>query len=96
MQGAESFYKELQGDIEALKSNSSEVWHRLKTDERRMDHLDRCISTVEDHVKENHETVSEWFADLTARSSPEIPREIVNSIQEVINDSSPGGLLLTG
>ena len=34
--------------------------------------------------------MSEWFADLTAWSSPEILREIVNSIQEVINDSSPG------
>ena len=90
MQGAESFYKELQGDIEALKSNSSEVWNRLKADERRMDKLDKSISTVENHVKENLETVSEWFADLTARSSPKIPREIVNSIQEIINDSSPG------
>ena len=84
MQGAESFYKELQGDIEALKSNSSEVWQRLKTDERRMDKLDRSISIVEDRVKENLETVSEWFTDLTARPSPEIPREIVNSLQEII------------
>ena len=90
MQGAESFYKELQEDIEALKSNRNEVWSRLKTDERRMDKLDESISTVEKRVKENLETVSEWFADLTARSSPEIPREIVNSIQEIINDSSPG------
>ena len=90
MQGAESFYRELEGDIEALKSNNSEVWNRLKTDERRMNKLDRSIFTVENRVKENLETVSEWFADLTARSSPEIPREIVNSIQEIINDSSPG------
>ena len=89
MQGAESFYKELQEDIEVLKSNSDDVWSRLKTDERRMDKLDESISTVERSVKENLETVSEWFADLTARSSPEIPREIMNSIQEVINDSSP-------
>ena len=67
MQGAESFYKELQEDIEVLKSNSDEVWSRLKTDERRMDKLDESISTVEKSVKENLETVSEWFADLTAR-----------------------------
>ena len=63
------------------KPNSSEVWQRLKTDERRMDKLDRSISIVEDRVKENLETVSEWFTDLTARHSPEIPREIVNSLQ---------------
>ena len=79
MQGAESFYKELQGDVEALKSNSSEVWERLKTDERRMDKLDRSVSLIEERVKENLERVNEWINDITARPSPEIPREIVNS-----------------
>ena len=63
MQGAESFSKELHGDVKALKSNSSEVWQRLRTDERRMDKLDRGISMVEDCVKENLETVSEWSRD---------------------------------
>ena len=92
MQGAESFYKELQGDIEALKSNSSEVWNRLKADERRMDKLDKSISTVENHVKENLETVSEWFADLTGQSSPEIPRDPYRRLLTIV----PPGLLLTG
>ena len=41
-------------------------------------------------MAENLETVQEWFVDLTAESSTEIPREIINSIQDVINDSSPG------
>ena len=86
MQGAESMYKELQGSVEDLKSNSSEVWQRLETDERRLDNLDKIISKVEDSIAENLEIVR----DLTAQSSPEIPREIVNSIQEVIKDRSPG------
>ena len=86
MQGAESMYKELQGSVEDLKSNSSEVWQRLETDERRLDNLDKIISKVEDSIAENLEIVQ----DLTAQSSPEIPREIVNSIQEVIKDRSPG------
>ena len=74
LQGAESFYEDLQGDIKALKSNSSEVWQRLRTDEIRMDNLDRSISSIEDRVKENLETVNEWFADLTARpNQSEIP-----------------------
>ena len=90
MQGAKSLYKEFQENVEDLKSNSSEVWQRFGTDERRLDNLDKIISKVEDSVAENLETVQEWFVDLTARSSPEIPREIVDSIQEVINDSSPG------
>ena len=90
MQGAEALYRELQENIEDLKSNSSEVWQRLAMDERRLDTLDNAISTVEYKVEKNLETVREWFVDLTAQSSPEIPREIVNSIQNVINNSSPG------
>ena len=74
----------------SLKSNSSEVWKRLKTDELRLDNLDGIISRVESKVAENLETVQEWFVDLTSRSSTEIPREIINSIQDVINDSSLG------
>ena len=90
MQGAESMYQELQGNVENLKSNSSEVWQRLELDERRLDKLDRMISRVEDSIADNLEIVREWCVDLTAQSSSEIPREIVNSIQDVINNSSPG------
>ena len=89
MQSAESSYRELQEDVEKLKSNNSEVWQRLKTDEVRLNQLDNIVSRVENKVAENLEIVQEWFVDLTSRSSTEIPREIINSIQEVINDSSP-------
>ena len=90
LQNVEASYRELQEDVESLKSNSSEVWQRLKTDELRLDNLDGIISRVESKVAENLETVQGWFVDLTSRSSTEIPREIINSIQDVINDSSPG------
>ena len=90
VQGAESVYKDLQRDIEALKSKSTEVWQRLRTDELRMDNLDRSMSSLEDKVKENLETVNELYAEHLARpNQSEIPREIVNSLQEVINDSAP-------
>ena len=74
MQSAEALYRELQEDVEGLKSNSSEVWERLKTDEVRLDNLDKIISRVESKVAENLETVQEWFVDLTSRPSTEIPR----------------------
>ena len=74
MQSAEASYRELQEDVESLKSNSSEVWHRLKTDEVRLDNLDKIVSRVENKVAENLETVQEWFVDLTSRPSTEIPR----------------------
>ena len=91
LQGAESVYEDLQGDIEVLKSNSTEVWQRLKTDETRMNNLDRFVSRVDAKVNGNFEIVNEWFADLVARpNQTEIPRKIVNSLREIINDSSPG------
>ena len=34
--------------------------------------------------------IQEWFLDMTAWATPDIPAEIINSIQEVITDSSPG------
>ena len=50
MQGAKSMYLKLQGSVEDLKSNSSEVWQTLESDERRLDKLDRMISRVEDSI----------------------------------------------
>ena len=35
LQGAEAMYHDLQEDVEVLKSNSSEVWERLKIDEQK-------------------------------------------------------------
>ena len=91
LQGAESVYQDLQGDIEALKSNSAEVWERLKIDEARMDNLDRFVTRVDNKVNGNFETVNKWFADLVARpNQTEIPREIVDSLREIINDSFTG------
>ena len=91
LQGAESVYEDLQGDVESLKTNSEEVWERLKIDEARMNNLDRFIARIDDKVNGNFETVNEWFADLTARpNQTEIPREIVDSLREIINNSSLG------
>ena len=49
------------------------------------------MTRVDNKVNGNFETVNEWFADLAARpNQTEIPREIVDSLREIINDSSPG------
>ena len=53
--------------------------------------MDRFVTRVDTKVNGNFERVNEWFANLVARpSQTEIPREIVNSLREIINDSSPG------
>ena len=80
VQGAESMYKALMGDVEDLKSNSDEVWQRLES----------SIDKLDFKLDEKMELIQEWFMDITARPTPEVPVEIVNSIQEVIKDSAPG------
>ena len=90
IQGAEGMYKLAMESIEDLKSNSSEVWRRLMKDEKRLDRLETEIDRVETKFNDKMSTVQEWFVDLTARPISEVPREIINSIQEVINDSAPG------
>ena len=90
LQKTETSNRELLEEMSSLKSSYNEISQRLDTDGIRMDNLDRIISRVESKVAENLETVQDWFIDLTAQPSAEIPKEIVNSLHDVINDSAPG------
>ena len=90
LQKTETSNRELLEEMSNLKSSYNEISQRLNTDGKRMDNLDRIISRVENKVAENLETVQDWFIDLTAQPSTEIPRGIVESLQDVINDSTPG------
>ena len=90
LQKSETSNRELLKEMRKLRSSCNEIYQRLDTDSLRMDNLDRTISRVENKVAENLETVQDWFIDLRAQPSTEIPREILESLQEVINDSAPG------
>ena len=90
VQGAEVVYTRTLETLEDLKSNGDEVWRRLMTDESRLDRLDSEIERIELMVNDKMSMIHEWFADLTDRPISEVPREIINSIQEIINDSAPG------
>ena len=90
LQNTETSNRELLQEVNSLKCSYNEISQRLDTDGVRMDNLDRIISRVESKVAKNLETVQDWFKDLTAQPSVEIPKEVVNSLQDVINDSAPG------
>ena len=90
LQNTETSHQELLQEVDSLKCSYTEISQRLDTDGLRLDNFDRIISRVESKVAENLETVQDWFIDLTAQPSAEIPKEIVNSLQDVINDSAPG------
>lgn len=90
LQGAEVMFQNLQEEIDVLKSNSSEVWERLKMDEQRLSKLESSITRLDMKLDDKVEMIQEWFVDMWTMAMPDIPVEIINSIQEVITDSSPG------
>ena len=90
LEKAETSKRELLEEMSNLKFCYNEVSQRLDTDGIRMDNLDKIISRLENKVDDNLETVQDWFIHLTAQPSTEVPREIVETLQDVINDSAPG------
>ena len=55
VQGAESMYRALQGDVEDLKFNSDEVWQRLMSDEQRLNKLESSIDKLDAKLDEKME-----------------------------------------
>ena len=55
VQGAESMYRALQGDVEDLKFNSDEVWQRLMSDEQRLNKLESSIDKLDVKLDEKME-----------------------------------------
>ena len=58
-------------------------------DEQRLCKLESSVDKLYSKLDEKVEMIQEWFVDMTARATPDIPAEIINSTQEVITDSSP-------
>ena len=90
LEKTETSNRELLEEMTSLKYCYNEVSQRLDTDGIQMNNLDKIISRLENKVDDNLETVQDWFVHLTAQSSTEVPREIVETLQDVINDSAPG------
>ena len=90
LHGAEAMFQELREDVDVLKSNTSEVWEKLKMDEQRLSQIESSVLQVDEKLDRKVEMIQDWFVDMSTRATPEVPPEIVNSIREVIADSSPG------
>ena len=59
-------------------------------DEQRLNKLESSINRLDTKLDEKVEMIQEWFAHMSSQVSTDVPAELVNSIQEVIADSSPG------
>ena len=93
LQSAQNSFQRIEGDLDILKSNQREVWRRLKVDERRLEGLGKEMASLGDKLDDKVEMIREWFIDLTAKTTSEVPKEIVDSLLEVIRDTSPGVIM---
>ena len=89
LEKTETSNRELLEEMTNLKCCYNEVSQRLDTDGLRMDNLDKIISRLENKVDDNLKNVQDWFVHLTTQPTTEVPREIVETLQDVINDSAP-------
>ena len=73
-----------------LQSSNSKAWERLELDNQRMDRLESSVTGLDIKLDEKVEMIQEWFVHLSSQVPTDVPAEIINSIQEVIADTSPG------
>ena len=88
--GAEAMYLELQDKIGILETSNSKIWERLDLEDQRFDRLEASVNRLDAKLDEKVEMIQEWFVHMSAQVHTDVPAELVNSIQEVIADSSPG------
>ena len=88
--GAEAMYLELQDKIGILENSNSKIWEKLDLEDQRFDRLEARVHSLDTKLDEKVEMIQDWFVHILAQVHKDVPAELVNSIQEVIADSSPG------
>ena len=90
VQGAEAMYLELQDKIGILETSNSKVWERLDLEDQKFDRLECSVNRLDAKLDEKVEMIQEWFMHMSSQVPTDVSVELVNSIQEVIADSSLG------
>ena len=88
--GAEAMYLELQDKIGILENSYTKLWEKLELEDQRFDRLETSVQGLDIKLDEKVEMIQDWFVHISTQVHTEVPTELVNSIQEVIADSSPG------
>ena len=76
--------------IGELDKTLNEIKSRIDQQDTRYSTLDVAICTLRTAINDRVNQVETWFNDIRAMNSSDVPKEIVDSIQEVILDSAPG------
>ncbi len=73
-----------------MQTANAKVWERLDQEDQRFVRLETSVHKLDAKLDEKMEMVQDWFVHISDQVHTEVPVEMVNSIQEVIADSSPG------
>jgi len=67
LHGAEAMFQDLREDVDVLKSNTSEVWEKLKMDEQRLSQIESCVLQLDEKLDNKVEMIQDWFVDMSTR-----------------------------
>ena len=84
---AKSIFSDLSKDLDAVSSTTKT---RLDKVEQRCHSVEKSLISLDKVVHDKFSKVQQWIDDLSPQIDTPVSREIVNSIQEVINDNAPG------
>ena len=87
---AKSIFSDFKKDLDAIRNVSSTTKTRLDKVEYGCHGIEKDLNSLDKVVHDKFSKVQQWIDDLSPQIDTPVSREIVNSLQEVINDSAPG------
>ena len=90
VESAKVLFQGLSIEFSSIKRVMSSHKDTLEKIDQRCSYLEIGLDNVRKDMNDKFSTFQQWFDDMRHQSDAPVPREIVNSIQEVINDSAPG------
>lgn len=90
VESAKVLFQGLSIEFSSIKRVMSSHKDTLEKIDQRCSYLELGLDNVRKDMNDKFSTFQQWFDDMRHQSDAPVPREIVNSIQEVINDSAPG------
>ena len=90
LEGAKILFQNLSVEFSSVKEAVSSNNSALESLDQRCTYLELGLSNARRDINDRFSTVQSWIDDLRPQSDAPVPKEIVDSIQEVISDSAPG------
>ena len=91
IQAREHVLKGIQEELNVLSCNVNNISLRVDRTEQGLERFEGKLIRLETTVEQNMLRVQDWFVEISTKTpSSEVPEELINTLREVINNSSPG------